>query len=250
MAFTLLPSVDVKDGRCVRLYQGDYARETVFYPDPMDALRRWFDEGAEKVHVVDLDGARGDLAVNAPLLERMVGAHPGRLQLGGGVRSVARAGELIEAGAWRVVFGTAAVRDPETCIEASRRWPDAIAVGLDARGGKVAIEGWTEQTSLSAVELAAHFAAAGVRWFVYTDIERDGTLTSPNFRALRSLVDAVPAGVVASGGVSSVEHVIQAREAGAAGAIVGRALYDGRVTLPLLLEALRRTPVPAAERGG
>lgn len=247
MAFLTIPSIDVREGRCVRLYQGDYARETVFYADPLEALRRWFGEGAEKVHVVDLDGARGDVRVNAHVLDRMLGANPGRLEIGGGVRSIERAARLIESGAWRVVFGTAAVRRPEACIEASGRWPDAVAVGLDARGGNVAIEGWTEQTSLPAVELAERFAREGVRWFVYTDIERDGTLTSPNFGALRSLIDAVPAGFIASGGVSSLEHVLRARDSGAAGAIVGSALYDGRVSLPRVLEALRAAPVPAAE---
>ncbi len=238
MTFQCIPSIDLKDGRCVRLFQGDYAKETVFYTDPLDALHRWFAEGADVVHIVDLNGARGDTTFHRPLLARMLAAYPGKLEVGGGVRTLERADELIAAGACRVVFGSAAVRDPELCIEACRRWPEHTVVGLDARDGLVAVEGWTEQTRISALELAQKFSAEGLRWIIYTDIERDGTLTSPNLGALRAMVAASPARVIASGGVSDVAHVLQARDAGAAGAIIGRALYDGRLSLGAVLAAL------------
>ncbi len=225
------PAIDIRGGRAVRLVEGDFNQETVFDADPADAARRWEALGAEWIHVVDLDGARDGERVNQDAIERIRAAVTTRLQLGGGLRSVDDLREVQELGIDRMVIGSAAIRDPEMVEEAIRFHGDAIAVGLDARDGKLAAEGWLEQTDVDALALAERFSAAGLAHLVFTDIRRDGRLQGPNLKALEAMVAAVPAGVIASGGVGSLADIRHVRDHGAAGVIIGAALYHRRITL-------------------
>lgn len=225
----------------MRLYQGDYARETVFSEDPVAMARRWVDLRAPRLHVVDLDGAREGRPVNREVIAAIISAvRPVPVQVGGGVREMGSIEWLLgEAEADRAILGTAAVRDRRLVEEACGRYGERIVVGVDAREGVVAVEGWQETTEVSAEELMVELAALGVRRFVYTDIARDGTLTEPNFAAYESAVGAVPAAIIASGGVASVEHLRRLASIGVEGAIAGRALYDGRVELEEALREVR-----------
>ena len=243
MSFVILPAVDLRGGRCVRLYQGDYARETVFGDDPVAVARRWQQLGAAWLHVVDLDGARAGRPVQLELVRAMAEATGLQIQLGGGLRSLADVECAIRAGAARVVLGTAAVgagpgpaRDFRLgCLE---RFGSSIVVGLDARDGKLAIRGWTESTALDAFELAAALHQEGFERIVYTDIQRDGALSGPNIEHLRRLTRLSGLRVVASGGISSLDDLAAARRVGAEGAIVGQALYTGSIDLPAALAAV------------
>ena len=237
----VIPAIDLRGGRCVRLVQGDYDRETVFSDDPVAVARRWQQEGAPRLHVADLDGAREGRPVNAEAVQRIIAAVSIPVQVSGGVRDLDAAESWLAAGADRVVLGTAAVRDPELAAEAVRRHGERIVVSVDARDGVVAVEGWEVATDIRAEELLLRLAGLGVPRFVYTDIGRDGTLTSPNFETVASLVSAVPAAIIAAGGVAEVAHLVRLAELGLEGAIVGRALYDGRVRLPEALAAVGST---------
>ncbi len=236
----VIPAVDLRGGRCVRLVQGDFDRETVFSDDPVAAARRWAREGATRLHVVDLDGAREGRPVNAEAARRIIDAVALPVEVAGGVRDLDAVASWLEAGADRVVLGTAAVRDPDLAAEACRRHGEHIVVSIDARDGIVAAEGWLEATEQRAEDLLRRLAALGVPRFVYTDIARDGTLTSPNFEAVEALVKATTAPVIAAGGVAEVAHLVRLAELGAEGAIVGLALYDGRVNLAEALAAAGR----------
>jgi phosphoribosylformimino-5-aminoimidazole carboxamide ribotide isomerase len=211
--------------------QGDYERETVFSDDPVAVGRRWAEEGASRLHVVDLDGAREGRPVNDAIVRGIIEAVDLPVQVAGGVRDLAAVDGWLAAGADRVVLGTAAVRDPALAAEACRRHGERIVVAIDARDGVVATEGWRSTTGDRAEALLRRLAAQGVRRFVYTDIARDGTLTSPNFEAIAELAEATPAAIIASGGVAEVAHLVRLAALGVEGAIVGRALYDGRVQL-------------------
>ncbi len=237
----VIPAIDLRGGRCVRLVQGDYNRELSFLEDPVAVAHRWVSEGATRIHIVDLDGAREGRPVNDKTVKRIIDAVSMPVQVAGGIRDLDAVDRWLEAGADRVVLGTAAVREPELAAEASRRHGGRVVVSIDARDGLVATEGWTEATEQPAEELANRLAELGVQRFVYTDIARDGTLTSPNFEAVESLVKATPAPVIAAGGVAEVTHLVRLAELGAEGAIVGLALYDGRVDLREALAAVRRT---------
>jgi len=236
------PAIDLKDGQCVRLVKGDMAQATVFNDSPADQARRFADAGASWLHVVDLNGAFEGRPVNAAAVEGILGAFEHPVQLGGGIRSMQTIEAWLTAGVSRVVLGTVAVKDPDLVIAACREWPGRVAVGIDARGCRVAVEGWAEVSDLEARELGLRFEDAGVAAIVYTDIDRDGVLQGPNVAATEALADAVSTPVIASGGVSSLgdlEALAGAR--GIAGAIVGRALYDGRVDLA---EAIRAVETP------
>ncbi|MFN8592696.1 MAG: 1-(5-phosphoribosyl)-5-[(5-phosphoribosylamino)methylideneamino]imidazole-4-carboxamide isomerase [Thermomicrobiales bacterium] len=239
----LYPAIDIRGGRCVRLIEGDFNRETAFDTDPVDAARRWADAGAEWLHVVDLDGAVAGHSANLDAVRRIRRAVAMPIQLGGGLRSVAAIQTALDLGVNRVILGTAAVRDKDLVQAAVERWGDAIAIALDARDGKLAADGWLTQTAASAVDVAQSLAAIGVKHFILTDIRRDGTLVGPNLVGLAEVVDAVPAQVIASGGMSLLADVQAVAETGAAGAIIGRALYDGRIDL-------REALVLAATRNG
>lgn len=235
----LYPAIDLKDGQCVRLVRGDMDQATVFNDSPADQARRFAEAGASWLHVVDLNGAFEGKPVNAKAVEGILGASDMPVQLGGGIRTMQTIETWLTAGVSRVVLGTVAVKDPDLVRAACREWPGKVALGIDARGGRVAVEGWAEVSDLDARDLALRFEDAGAAAIVYTDIDRDGVLQGPNVQATSALADAVSTPVIASGGVSSVAD-LQALAAapGIAGAIVGRALYDGRIDLADALRAL------------
>ena len=235
----LFPAIDLKEGLAVRLEQGDMARATVFHRDPAAQARAFELQGFEYLHIVDLDGAFAGKPVNADAVERIIEATNMPVQLGGGIRDMATLEGWLEKGVNRVIIGTAAVRDPDFVREAATLDPARVAVGLDARDGKVAVQGWAEASELTALEIARRFEDAGVAAIIYTDIARDGMLKGLNLDATIALADAVSIPVIASGGFASIDDVkalLEPRAAKLEGAIAGRALYDGRVDVA---EALR-----------
>lgn len=236
----IIPAIDLKGGRCVRLYQGDYARETIFSDDPTATAREWHRLGATRLHVVDLDGAALGSPQNGELIGRIVAAVPIPVQMGGGIRTIESIELALSWGADRVVLGTAAVKDPDLVEAACKTHPDAIIVALDARAGRVAINGWLEDTDQEASALAQRMASLGVPRFLYTDISRDGTGTEPNFAAIAVMQQAAGRPVIASGGVATVEHLKRLEALGVEAVIVGRALYTGGIELPAALEAICR----------
>lgn len=234
----LYPAIDIRGGKAVRLVEGDFDRETAFDADPVDAARRWATAGAEWIHIVDLDGARSGSGANRDAIARIRDTVTCRIQLGGGIRSLETIAGLLDSGIDRVILGSIAVTDPQVVIDAVARHGDRIAVGLDARDGKLATSGWETQTDADAFETARVMGDAGVEHIVFTDIRRDGTLTGPNVEALRRMVASTTAGVIASGGIGSADDVLGLRDTGVSGVIIGRALYDGRIDLAQLLKEL------------
>jgi phosphoribosylformimino-5-aminoimidazole carboxamide ribotide isomerase len=241
MGFELIPAIDLLGGRCVRLAQGRYDQATEYGDDPGAMAARFVAAGIARLHAVDLDGARGGAPANRDAVAAIVAAAGGTpVQVGGGIRSVAIAEATLALGVDRVIFGTVALRDPDLVREAARAFPGRVAVGIDAKEGRVAVEGWLEASETTAVDLARRFEDAGVAAIVHTDIARDGMETGPNLEATRALAAAVSIPVIASGGVGSLDHVrAAAATEGIAGVIVGRALYTGAVDLPAALEAIR-----------
>jgi phosphoribosylformimino-5-aminoimidazole carboxamide ribotide isomerase len=242
----LFPAIDLKDGRCVRLEQGDMARATTFNADPAAQARSFAADGFRYLHVVDLNGAFAGRSENGAAVEAILAAVDIPVQLGGGIRDLAAIEGWLARGVARVILGTVAVNDPALVKEAARKFPGRIAVGIDARAGKVAVRGWAEETTMQAADLARRFADAGVAAIIYTDIERDGLLKGLNIPATLALANAVPIPVIASGGLASladVERLLQPDCAILEGAIAGRALYDGRLdakaALALIGEAKR-----------
>jgi len=227
----IYPAIDLRGGRCVRLVEGDFARETAFDADPAEAAARFAAAGAQWLHVVDLDGAKAGEPVNTDAIARIRAAITIPMQLGGGIRTEAHIAAALDAGVDRVILGSVAIQDPALVERALARWGDRIAIGLDARDGKLAAGAWLDQTDVLAVDLARRLASAGARTFIFTDIRRDGTLQGPNLDALREMVAAADADVIASGGVGAIGDIDDIVATGASGAIVGRALYDGRVDL-------------------
>lgn len=227
----VIPAIDIKGGRCVRLYQGDYNQETIFSEDPVAVALDWRNQGARRLHVVDLDGAASGEVRNMAVIEAIVKRAGLPVQLGGGIRDEATVDRLIGVGIDRVILGTVAVEKPELVKSLCRRFGEAIAVGIDARDGRVATHGWRKGTEVTALELGQSMAAAGVRRLVYTDIKRDGTLTEPNFDGVAELLGAVSLAVIAAGGISVLSHLRKLRELGVEGAVVGKALYTGDINL-------------------
>ena len=243
----LFPAIDLKDGVCVRLEQGDMARATVFNRDPAWQAHEFESQGFRHLHVVDLDGAFAGKPMNAAAVDRILDAVGLCVQLGGGIRDMATVEGWLEKGVNRVIIGTAAVRDPELVKEAARKFPKRVAVGLDARDGKVAVEGWAATSELSALELARRFEDAGVAAIIYTDVSRDGMLKGLNLDATIALADAITIPVIASGGLASMDDVQKLTEPRARkleGAIAGRALYDGRIDVTEALRLLRSVRRP------
>jgi phosphoribosylformimino-5-aminoimidazole carboxamide ribotide isomerase len=231
-AVILFPAIDLKDGQCVRLEQGDMARATVFNRDPAAQAKTFEAQGFEYLHVVDLDGAFAGKPMNAAAIERIVGTISIPVQLGGGIRDTATVARWLDRGVARVIIGTAAVRDPLFVRQAAKNFPGRVAVGFDARDGKVAVDGWAQTSELSALDLAKRFEDAGVAAIVYTDISRDGMLKGLNLDATIALAEAVSIPVIASGGLASLDDIkalLHPRAKKLAGAIAGRALYDGRL---------------------
>ncbi len=249
----VIPVVDIRGGRCVRLVQGDYDRETVFADDPAEAARRWRDAGAKRLHVVDLDGAREGRPVNSASVGRIVAAVDVPVQMGGGLRDIEVVRRYLEAGVERAVLGTAAVKDRALLTSALASFPGRIIVGVDARDGIVVTEGWRDTSGIRAPELVRELAESGVPRVIYTDTLRDGTLTEPNFAALEALLSelrltGVDLQITYSGGVSSIDHLRRLAATGAEGVIVGRALYTGDIDLGEALAAIDGSTSPDSSR--
>ena len=239
----LFPAIDLKQGQCVRLKLGEMDSATVYNPDPAAQARAFEDQGFQWLHVVDLDGAFAGESRNGDAVEAILKATKNPVQLGGGIRTMAHIEAWLEKGLARVILGTVAVRDPELVKQACKAFPGKVAVGIDARGGKVAVEGWAEASSLEAIELAKKFEGAGVAAIIYTDIDRDGVLAGINWDATIDLADAVSIPVIASGGLASLADIVRMTMPDAGkleGAISGRALYDGRIDPAEALEILTK----------
>ncbi|MGQ0662630.1 MAG: 1-(5-phosphoribosyl)-5-[(5-phosphoribosylamino)methylideneamino]imidazole-4-carboxamide isomerase [Pseudomonadota bacterium] len=238
----LFPAIDLKDGACVRLLRGDFAHSTRYNDDPADQARRFVEAGCTWLHVVDLDGARAGRPVNEKAVSEILGAAHVPVQLGGGIRDEAGIGRWLERGVERVILGTVAVREPALVKEACRRWPGRIVVAIDARAGRVALEGWSETSAMRALDLALKFEDAGAAAIVYTDIARDGAMTGVDIETTVDLAFALTTPVIASGGVASILDLKALKEhepAGIVGVICGRALYDGTVDLAAAVKLLQ-----------
>ncbi len=241
----LFPAIDLKDGACVRLLRGEMDAATVFNDSPADQARAFVEAGADWLHIVDLNGAFDGESVNGDAVRAILDVTRGagvRVQLGGGIRTAAHVAGWLADGIDRVILGTAAVKDPDLVIDACKAHPGRVAVGVDARGGRVAVEGWAETSDLAADELARRFEDAGVAALIYTDIDRDGAMEGPNVDATVALARAISIPVIASGGVSKLEDVeafLPHEADGVAGVISGRAIYDGRIDLAAALARLR-----------
>jgi phosphoribosylformimino-5-aminoimidazole carboxamide ribotide isomerase len=238
----LFPAIDLKGGEAVRLEQGDMARATVFHRDPAAQAQAFVRQGFKYLHVVDLDGAFAGRPVNAQAVERILATVTMPVQLGGGVRDMATVEGWLGKGVRRVIIGTAAVRDPALVKQAAKAFPGRVAVGLDARDGKVAVAGWAETSELTALDIARRFEDAGVAAIIYTDIARDGLLKGLNLDATIALADAIAIPVIASGGLASLDDIralLEPRARRLEGAIAGRALYDGRLDAAAALKLIR-----------
>jgi phosphoribosylformimino-5-aminoimidazole carboxamide ribotide isomerase len=236
----IIPAIDIHDGRCVRLFQGDYQQVTVFSDSPAEVAGRWQSEGASFLHLVDLDGAKAGRIVNADAIRAVAGALSIPVELGGGIRSLDTIAQAFDLGVARVILGTAAVEDRNFVAAAVRRHGEGIVVGIDARDGLVATRGWTVTSAVRALDLAREMVGIGVARFIYTDIRHDGTLTEPGYETTREMIEGAGAPVIASGGVSRIEHLLRLAELGAEGSIVGRALYTGDLDLRSALATIER----------
>ena len=235
----VIPAVDIKGGRCVRLYQGDYGRETVYSDSPVDVALHWVELGASRIHVVDLDAAKAGAPINHETAGAIAAAVPVPVQLGGGVRSLETAMHAATLGISRVIIGTAAARDMDLVLSVCEALgSERVVVSIDARDGYVALNGWTETTGLRVQEMLDGLGATGVRRFIYTDIARDGTLTEPSWEEIVKVHEATGLMMIVAGGVSSVEHLLRLREIGVEAAIVGKAVYTGDIDLSDAVAAL------------
>ena len=228
----VIPAIDIKDGACVRLYQGDFGQETIYSTDPVSVARQWEEMGASRIHLVDLNGAaNGDLA-NLNCIKLIVAQSKASIQVGGGIRSTEAAERMLDTGVARIIIGTSAIENPsmveQLCI---KRGPGSVIVAVDAKDGLVAIRGWQQTTSIPALDLGTQMADLGVKRLLYTDISRDGTLSEPNFDSTKLLVQQTGLHIVASGGVASLSHITQLIETGVEGVVVGRAIYTGDLNL-------------------
>jgi phosphoribosylformimino-5-aminoimidazole carboxamide ribotide isomerase len=234
----VIPAIDIRDGKCVRLYQGDYHRMTVYSDHPAEMAVRWQAQGARYLHLVDLDGAARGRPANLDVVREVAKEVTIPIELGGGIRTLQAVEDALALGVRRVIVGTAAVEDRDFVARAAYRWHERMAVGIDARDGLVATHGWQRTSAVRALDLAREMVELGVRRFVYTDIHQDGTLTEPGYDSTLELVVGVPVPVIASGGVSRIEHLTKLRTIGVEGVIVGKALYAGVLDLREALAAL------------
>ena len=238
MTLEVIPAIDLIDGRCVRLYQGDYSRETVYSDDPVEVALRWERLGARRVHVVDLDGARVGSPQNLDAIRRIAEAVGVPVQMGGGIRTLDTVREVIASGVDRVMLGTVAVREPGIVTSACERFgAERVLVAIDSRDGRVAVSGWTDGSETSTTDLLRLMMDAGVNAFLCTDISRDGTLAGPNYDLMRGLVAVGGDGVIAAGGIAAVEHLRKLAEIGVGGAVIGRALYTRDIDLAEAISA-------------
>ncbi|MGK7895386.1 MAG: 1-(5-phosphoribosyl)-5-[(5-phosphoribosylamino)methylideneamino]imidazole-4-carboxamide isomerase [Xenococcus sp. (in: cyanobacteria)] len=237
----VIPAIDLLDGKCVRLYQGDYERSQIFNNNPATVARSWAEQGATRLHVVDLDGAKEGKTTNLPAIEAIVAGISIPVQVGGGLRDRASVARLLNLGVQRCILGTVAVEQPELVQQLCQEFPEQIVVGIDARQGKVATRGWLETSEVLATDLAGRMAIAGAAAIIYTDIYRDGTMSGPNIEALRELTSAIAIPVIASGGVSSLTDLLSLlalEPLGVTGAIVGKAIYTGDINLTEAVQAV------------
>lgn len=230
------PAIDIRGGKCVRLIQGDYDQERIYGEDPADMAARWVSDGAECLHLVDLDGAREGTSVNLDAIRQIVQTVDVPCELGGGIREESTIKQYLDLGLSRLVIGTRATNDPDWFRSMCEQFPGKLSVGIDARGGHVATEGWLKTSQIEPIEMAKLFSEIPLASIIYTDITKDGMLSGPNFEAMRDMNQAVTAPVVASGGVTTVEDVAKLAAIEISGCIIGRSLYEGRLTL---VEALR-----------
>ena len=236
MTFEIIPAIDIRGGQCVRLLQGDYAQETVYGDDPLQMAHQWADQGATRLHIVDLDGAREGQSANLEVIARIAAELSIPIQVGGGLRTQQALDDLLDAGVQRCIIGTQAARDTRWAEETFAIYADAVILGIDAREGKVAVSGWQETSQLDATTFARYMEEAGCLRIIFTDIARDGMLSGPNLEAMREMANAVEIPVIASGGVGRASDVTALRELDILeGVIVGKALYAGNVTLGELL---------------
>ena len=227
----IIPAIDLRGGKCVRLYQGDYNQQTVFDNEPTAVALRWKSQGAKWLHIVDLDGAATGEPKNMAAVEQIIKESGLLVELGGGIRREAIAEELLHKGISRIILGTSAIENPRLVKKLCQRFGDAIVVGLDARDGKIAIHGWQKATTVDVLKFSRKMIKAGLNRFIYTDIKRDGTLTEPNFDMVSKLIAGVNVPIIASGGISRLEHLRRLKELGVEGAIIGKALYTGDIDL-------------------
>ncbi|MBM7645003.1 phosphoribosylformimino-5-aminoimidazole carboxamide ribotide isomerase [Scopulibacillus daqui] len=241
MQFTIFPAIDIRGGRCVRLYQGDFNHETVYHDSPVSVAKSFYEQGAQWLHLVDLDGAKEGKPANLETICEIASSVPIPVEAGGGIRDMKTVDTYLGAGVKRVILGSSAISEPAFVNEALREYPDHIAIGIDVRDGKVAIEGWIETSETTDIELAKRLTEAGARTFIYTDISRDGTLKGPNIEAISQLAIETGQNVIASGGVSTIEDVKKLAgksKDGVAGAIIGKALYTRLISLREALEVV------------
>lgn len=237
----VIPAIDILDGRCVRLYQGDYQKSEVFGEDPVEVAQRWYDQGAKYLHVVDLDGAKEGKPKNLKVIEAIARSIPMRVQMGGGLRDRESIVSVLNSGVSRVILGTAAVESSQLVADICAEFPEQIMIGIDARNGKVATRGWLTNSDVTAVDLAKRMTSVGIAGIIYTDIHRDGTMQGPNIEALRQLAENVDVPVIASGGVSSITdllNLVSLESVGVKGAIVGKAIYTGDIQLREAIRAV------------
>jgi phosphoribosylformimino-5-aminoimidazole carboxamide ribotide isomerase len=227
----IIPAIDIRGGKCVRLYQGDYNQETVFNEDPVTAALTWYSQGARWLHIVDLDGAVAGEPKNMEVVEEIIKESGMLIELGGGIRQEKVAEKLLRQGVSRIILGTAAIENRKVVNKLCQQFGEAITVSLDARDGKIAIHGWQKDTVFEVLQLSREMVDAGVRRFIYTDIKRDGTLTEPNFDMINSLLAEVSVPIIVAGGISRLEHLRRLKELGVEGAIIGKALYTGDIDL-------------------
>jgi phosphoribosylformimino-5-aminoimidazole carboxamide ribotide isomerase len=238
------PAIDLRGGKCVRLRQGDYSRETVYGDDPAAMAQNWVEQGATCLHLVDLDGAKDGSNANLAAVRSILAAVQVPCELGGGIRDEDAIRRLLDIGLSRLVLGTKALKEPDWFRQVARRYPQKLALGIDAKNGLVATDGWLETSTTKAVDLARQFAEEPLAAIIYTNIAKDGMLQGPNLPAMHEMNEAIDIDVIASGGVTTVQDVQALAKTGVAGCIIGRALYEGKLTIPAALESVARTPSP------
>jgi len=234
----IIPAIDLRDGHCVRLYQGDYNREIRFSDDPLQVALKWQSQGAPRLHIIDLDGAASGEPQNLEVAQQIAAATLLPTQLGGGIRTLETIKEVLTAGIERVILTTAAIEDPDMLKQACRKYGDYIIISIDAREGLVATHGWQQDTGIRVIDFARSMSQLGVQRLIYTDIIRDGTLTEPNFTAIAELVNVTGLPVIAAGGISSILHLKMLKQLGVEGAILGRALYSEDISLKEAIETV------------
>lgn len=233
---TIYPAIDILDGKCVRLFQGDYSQETVYNNDPVAVAREWKEQGAKFLHIVDLDGAKKAEPVNFEIIKKIYEETGLPIQTGGGIRDFAKAKMILDAGIERIIIGTSALKDKDFTIQALETYGERVAIGMDCRDGYIAVEGWEENSDVKAIDLALELKKHGLKTVIYTDISRDGTLTGPNTAELKAFAEATQIDTIASGGMSQVEDIqglqaLRDEQITIEGAIVGKALYTGNIKL-------------------